>query len=184
MTGGIVRLNEVWKRGLLGGVAVLAFGSAASTALAQGAAAPLPAAPATPATRGQTLGNFNSQSRASSDQDLLTPRVAPPKPADTTADQLLGSDAFYMEADTVVRDDEHHTWTARGGVEASGRLEPPSAVPIGHRGFAGACDWASGDVDLHPRPWRHSWDDAAPGRRSAHADGAVRSFRRFHSGEA
>ncbi len=120
MTGGMVRLNEVWKRGLLGGAAVLAWSSAAGAALAQGAA-PLPAAPAAPAapaTRGQTLGNFNSQTRASSDQDLLKSNAAPPRPADTTADQLLGSDAFYMEADTVVRDDENHTWTARGGVEA------------------------------------------------------------------
>lgn len=112
------RLNEVWKRGLLGGAAVLAFSSAASAALAQAAAAPLPAVPAAPATRGQTLGNFNSQTRTSSDQSALPPRAAAPAPANTNADQLLGSDAFYMEADTVVRDDEHHTWTARGGVEA------------------------------------------------------------------
>jgi LPS-assembly protein len=120
MTGGTVRLNEVWKKGLLGGVAVLAASSAASAALAQSAAAPVPvpAAPATPGIRGQTLGNFNSQTRSSSDQELVTPRAAPPTPANTTADQLLGADAFYMEADTVVRDDEHHTWTARGGVEA------------------------------------------------------------------
>ena len=75
----MVRLNEVWKRGLLGGVAVLAFGSVASVALAQAVAGPpSPVVPAAPATRGQTLGNFNSQTRSSADVNLLKLPVAPP----------------------------------------------------------------------------------------------------------
>jgi LPS-assembly protein len=38
----------------------------------------------------------------------------PPGPAD----QAVGSDGFYMEADTMIRDDAHHTWVAKGSVEA------------------------------------------------------------------
>jgi LPS-assembly protein len=45
-----------------------------------------------------------------------TPSPAPLPPG--PADQALGKDGFYLEADTVTRDDEHHTITARGSVEA------------------------------------------------------------------
>lgn len=38
--------------------------------------------------------------------------------ADPSADELLGNSAFYLEADTMIRDDQAHTWTARGSVEA------------------------------------------------------------------
>ena len=38
----------------------------------------------------------------------------PPGPAD----KAVGGDGFYMEADTMVRDDDHHTWVATGSVEA------------------------------------------------------------------
>lgn len=40
------------------------------------------------------------------------PAPLPPGPAD----QAIG-DGFYLEADTVIRDDEKHTWTAIGSVE-------------------------------------------------------------------
>jgi LPS-assembly protein len=42
------------------------------------------------------------------------PPPIPPGPAD----QALGTDGFYLEADTIIRDDEHHTVTAKGSVEA------------------------------------------------------------------
>jgi LPS-assembly protein len=42
------------------------------------------------------------------------PAPLPPGPAD----KALGTDGFYIEADTMIRDDEHHTLTAKGAVEA------------------------------------------------------------------
>lgn len=45
-----------------------------------------------------------------------TPSPAPLPPG--PADKALGSDAYYLEADTVIRDDERHTITAKGSVEA------------------------------------------------------------------
>lgn len=45
-----------------------------------------------------------------------TPNPAPLPPG--PADQALGKDGFYLEADTIIRDDEHHTVTAKGSVEA------------------------------------------------------------------
>jgi len=41
------------------------------------------------------------------------PAPLPPGPAD----QALGSEGFYLEADVIIRDDEHHTVTAKGSVE-------------------------------------------------------------------
>jgi len=43
-----------------------------------------------------------------------TPAIATP----TAAEDGLGKTGFYLEADTVVRDDAANVWTARGGVEA------------------------------------------------------------------
>src|SRR5947208_3230636 len=42
------------------------------------------------------------------------PPTIPPGPAD----QALGKDGFYLEADTVLRDEDKHTITAKGSVEA------------------------------------------------------------------
>jgi LPS-assembly protein len=42
------------------------------------------------------------------------PPPIPPGPAD----QALGEDGFYLEADTMIRDDERHTLVAKGSVEA------------------------------------------------------------------
>jgi LPS-assembly protein len=39
-------------------------------------------------------------------------------PSPPSADELLSDKAFYIEADTLIRDDQAHTWTARGSVEA------------------------------------------------------------------
>jgi len=44
----------------------------------------------------------------------FSPPPAPPPPVDDG----LGTRGFYLEADTLVRDDSHNTWTARGKVEA------------------------------------------------------------------
>ena len=45
-----------------------------------------------------------------------TPSPAPLPPG--PADQAIGTDGFYLEADTIIRDDEHHTIVAKGSVEA------------------------------------------------------------------
>src|ERR1700744_3129868 len=42
---------------------------------------------------------------------------SPPALPEGPADQAIGK-GFYMEADTMIRDVEHHTWTAKGSVEA------------------------------------------------------------------
>jgi LPS-assembly protein len=108
------RLNEVWKTRWLAGAAACAFScalGAGSTALAQ-SATPLPS---TAAAR-DPLSQFNSHDRAST--GVTTAPVATVNPADVTSDQLLGNDGFYMEADTVIHDEENKTWTARGSVES------------------------------------------------------------------
>ncbi len=49
----------------------------------------------------------------------LFARVPSPAPLPSgPADKAIGADGFYMEADTMIRDDEHHTLTAKGSVEA------------------------------------------------------------------
>jgi len=125
-------LNEVWKTRLLAGAAVCALVWAlglGSVALAQSADALQPLTPENPfvppskpeAAKPRDTGivqRVGGRDHASADQGSATPGPAPVAPADTTADQLMGDQAFYMEADTVVRDDENHLWTARGGVEA------------------------------------------------------------------
>jgi LPS-assembly protein len=49
--------------------------------------------------------------------DLRGPSPAPPVPSALT-DEGLHNQSFYLEADTLVRDDKANRWTARGGVEA------------------------------------------------------------------
>ena len=101
---------SVWKRRLLNGAAAMATACAVqalsapvAAAQAVGGAAPAPFVPLlAPAT----------------------PKAAPPPQADAApgdapmAEQLIGDGAFYMEADTMIRDDQAKTWTARGSVEA------------------------------------------------------------------
>ena len=49
----------------------------------------------------------------------LFARVPSPAPLPSgAADKALGTDGFYLEADTMIRDDEHNTLTAKGAVEA------------------------------------------------------------------
>jgi len=47
-------------------------------------------------------------------------RGPPPLP-EGPADQAIGQDGFYLEADTIIRDEEHNTITAQGQVEARSR---------------------------------------------------------------
>lgn len=46
------------------------------------------------------------------------PKPVAARPAPATGDDGLGQNGFYLESDTLVRDDKNNTWTARGGVEA------------------------------------------------------------------
>src|ERR1700753_1948231 len=45
------------------------------------------------------------------------PKRPPPPPTPAPPDDGLGQHGFYMEADTVVRDDKNKLWTAEGSVE-------------------------------------------------------------------
>jgi LPS-assembly protein len=45
------------------------------------------------------------------------PHREPPKPAPVNTDDGLGQKGFYLEADTLIRDEKADRWTARGGVE-------------------------------------------------------------------
>ena len=45
------------------------------------------------------------------------PKPPPPPRAPAQGDDGLGQNGFYLEADTVIRDDKNNIWTARGGVE-------------------------------------------------------------------
>ncbi len=116
---GMGRLTELWNTRLLAGAAACALGcTLGSQSIAQ--AQPVGDAPATAAdtTPPDSRGRLGFRDRASRDQALATPVVRPVRPADVSADQLMGDQAFYMEADTVVGDDERKIWTARGSVEA------------------------------------------------------------------
>ncbi len=46
------------------------------------------------------------------------PKPVTPRPTPVDTDDGLGKDGFYLEADSLIRDDRSDTWTARGGVEA------------------------------------------------------------------
>ncbi|MDB5459952.1 MAG: organic solvent tolerance protein, partial [Caulobacteraceae bacterium] len=117
------RLSEVRKTRLLAGAGPGAYAMGwalglglGSSALAQSIAPPSTVPPQTTPDRGIV------QRMAGRDHASTDPLATPPRPrvplADTSADALLDNQGFYMEADTIVRDDENHTWTARGGVEA------------------------------------------------------------------
>jgi len=49
------------------------------------------------------------------------PKPLPPPPAPPLPDDALGKKGFYLEADTLIRDDKNKIWTAEGSVE--GRYE-------------------------------------------------------------
>ncbi len=51
-------------------------------------------------------------------QSVVQSSIKSEAPAAPSADDLLGNTAFYIEADSLIRDDGAHTWTARGSVEA------------------------------------------------------------------
>jgi LPS-assembly protein len=49
---------------------------------------------------------------------LDLPKAKPAAPPAPTVPDGLGERGFYLEADTLIRDDKANTWTAQGGVEA------------------------------------------------------------------
>ena len=70
------------------------------------------------------------------------PPALPPGPAD----QAIGK-GFYMEADTMIRDVENHTWTAKGSVEARNNGKVLRADEIDYDQASGVVT-AKGDVQL------------------------------------
>jgi LPS-assembly protein len=91
------RLNQVWKRRLLAGVTACAFACVLTTA-----------------SQAQILNQPQLLAQPQSQAPARAGPVVQPGPADT----VLGDKGFYLEADTIVRDDENHNWTAKGSVEA------------------------------------------------------------------
>ncbi len=107
------------------------------------------AAPSAPAPKpSQTVGliqRTTGQEHASADK-VATPIKSVPL-ADISADQLMDNQAFYMEADTVIRDDGGHTWTAKGGVEARYQGRTLRADEVDYNTDNGVIT-AKGDVQL------------------------------------
>src|SRR6202012_3748621 len=48
----------------------------------------------------------------------IAPKVRPPPPPPPPGPDGLGQNGFYLEADTLTRDDNADRWTAEGQVEA------------------------------------------------------------------
>jgi LPS-assembly protein len=92
--------SHAGKLGLLGGaVVVLAFAAQAQAQTATDLPVRWPDSPAPlPASE--------------------APRPKPPPPAPPPGPDGLGQDGFYLEADTLTRDDRNDTWTAQGQIEA------------------------------------------------------------------
>jgi LPS-assembly protein len=81
-----------------------------------GAAVALLFASSTAAQTASELPTRSSNSLAPVLQPETSPPAAPKPPPAT--DDALGEHGFYLEADTVIRDDKHNVWIARGQVEA------------------------------------------------------------------
>jgi LPS-assembly protein len=125
----------------LAGVGACALGwGLGSAALAHAAAPVRPPAPDATVVQRMTGPDHASPAPA-----------APAKPAaalaDVSSDALLADQGFYMEADTVVRDDESHLWTARGGVEARSQGRTLRANEIIYNTITGVVT-ARGDIQL------------------------------------
>jgi LPS-assembly protein len=106
----------VWKKRLLGGGAALALGCAFQAGLAGPVRAQAPG----PTTPLQRMAGADHASSTNPD-DVATAAEVARRKADApaaSADELLADKGFYMEADTMIRDDAAHLWTARGSVEA------------------------------------------------------------------
>jgi LPS-assembly protein len=87
-------------------------------ALLGGAALSFAAAPAALAQTVNELPLRSSKSAAPVLQNEAPAPLAPPKPPPSPGDDALGSHGFYLEANSLTRDDKNNTWTARGQVEA------------------------------------------------------------------
>jgi len=89
------------------------------------------------------VGSTPLAARAQLFARVPSPAPLPPGPAD----QALGTDGFYLEADTIIRDDENHTITAKGSVEARYNGKVLRAAEI-HDDQATGVIMAHGDVQL------------------------------------
>lgn len=105
--------ETVWKKGLLAGAAALGLGCTGPALLAAPAFAQIQTSPAEARPLAVQSAVAAPKAPASA---LATPQTSAPAPP--SADELLSDTAFYIEADTLIRDDKAHTWTARGSVEA------------------------------------------------------------------
>lgn len=128
-----ILIGSDWKRRWLAGATALALGCAwlAAPARAQTLSPSTPAVPAPPVEAAPGQASSVPQPSAKGAAPAATGAPAPTAPitADALAkaaaaaptpplgEQLLGKDGFYIEADTLIRDDQAHTWTARGSVE-------------------------------------------------------------------
>ncbi|HUO21352.1 MAG TPA: LPS assembly protein LptD [Caulobacteraceae bacterium] len=105
-------IGSILKQRLLCGAAVIGMSCAAQAALvtpalAQTAVALAQASPVVVQTAAK--GPVTAD-------DLVRAAAAAPTPP--PAEQVLGDNAFYIEANTMIRDDQAKTWTAKGSVEA------------------------------------------------------------------
>jgi LPS-assembly protein len=152
MKAGMGRLTEVWKSRLLAGVAACTVGCAlglGSTAWAQmndaDQTTTIPAPAPKPSRDIGMIQRATGRDHASPDQ--IAPAAKPTPLASVTADQLMSNQAFYMEADTVIRDDAGHNWTAKGSVEARYQGRTLRADEVDYNTDNGVIK-AKGDVQL------------------------------------
>ena len=129
------RLNQVWKRRLLSGVALACVLAAVPLAAQAQNPAPIPLGPTDQAQNPAPIP--------------FGPAGQTQKPAPIPlgpADQAIGS-GVYLEADTVIRDDANHTWIAKGSVEAryKGKVVRADELDIDQ---ATSVVTAKGDVQL------------------------------------
>jgi len=75
------------------------------------------------------------------------PHSPPPKPPPADTDDALGPSGFYLEADTLIRNEKTGSWTARGGVEARYRGRTVRADQIIYDVTAGVVT-ADGHVEI------------------------------------
>jgi LPS-assembly protein len=114
-------IGAILKQRLLGGAAIVAMSclgqaTLASSAMAQTMDSVVDSALAADAAASAVQPQATIVKPPVTADQLVRAAAAAPTPP--PAEQLIGDQAFYIEADTMIRDDEAHTWTARGSVEA------------------------------------------------------------------
>ncbi len=104
---------SVLKKGLLAGALALALGCATPALLVAPAFAQVQSPPAEVRPLSAQPATVAPEAAAQAPSAVHVDAPAPP-----AVDELMKDTAFYVEADTLIRDDRAHTWTARGSVEA------------------------------------------------------------------